>query len=58
MNSISNPDMEDANEACVACHTGIAVKINWTHAYSLEFNATPTLTLPPTHFNVSTGGWQ
>ena len=26
MNSISNPDMEDANEACIACHTGIAVK--------------------------------
>jgi len=53
MNSISNPQMEDANEACIACHTHIPVKINWTHRYSLEFNATPELELPPTHFNVT-----
>ncbi len=53
MNAISNPDMEDANEACIACHTHIAVKINWTHRYSLEFNCTPEFELPPTHFNVS-----
>ena len=53
MNSISNPDMEDANEACIACHTKIPVKINWTHRYSLEFNATPEFELPPTHFNVT-----
>ena len=45
--------MEDANEACIACHTAIPVKINWTHAYSLEFNATYGLDLPPTHFNVT-----
>ena len=53
MNAISNPDMEDANEACIACHTKIPVKINWTHRYSLEFNATPEFELPPTHFNVT-----
>ncbi|MGB2841767.1 MAG: cytochrome c3 family protein [Halobacteriota archaeon] len=54
MNAISNPDMEDANEACIACHTHIAVKINWTHRYSLEFNASFEDGLyPPTHFNVS-----
>ncbi|MGB2841768.1 MAG: hypothetical protein WBC40_04740 [Halobacteriota archaeon] len=53
MNAISNLEMEDANEACIACHTHIAVKINWTHRYSLEFNCTPTLELPPTHFNVT-----
>jgi len=50
--SIEDTNMEDANEACIACHTHIPVKINWTHRYSLEFNATPTETLPPTHFNV------
>ena len=53
MNSINNTDMEDANEACIACHTHIPVKINWTHRYSLEFNATPELELPPAHFNVT-----
>ncbi len=54
MNAISNPDMEDANEACIACHTHIAVKINWTHAYSLEFTALcEEGVYPPTHFNVS-----
>jgi len=53
--AIGNPDMEDANEACIACHTGIPVRITWTHAYSLEFNASYDrgLLLPPTHFNTS-----
>ena len=52
INSISNPDMEDANEACIACHTGIPVQINWTHARNLVLNATyiPSKKLPPTHF--------
>jgi len=54
MNAISNPDMEDANEACIACHTHIPVKINWTHRYSLEFSCVPEFEkLPPTHFNVT-----
>ena len=53
MNAISNTDMEDANEACIACHTHIPVKINWTHRVSLEFNATPEFELPPAHFNVT-----
>ncbi len=55
MDSISNSDMEDANEACIACHTSIPVKIQWMHARSLEFNATydKGLVLPPTHFNTS-----
>jgi len=37
----------EENEACLGCHTGIAVKINWTHATSLEFDAglgTPVVT--------------
>jgi len=52
MASISNPDMEDANEACIACHTGIPVQINWTHAANLVLNATyiPSKKVPPTHF--------
>ena len=47
--------MEDANEACLGCHTHIPVKINWTHARNLEFNATynASLNLPPTHFDTS-----
>jgi len=52
--AIYDPKMEDANEACIACHTHIPVKINWTHRYSLEFNATPVSDYwPPTHFNVT-----
>ena len=55
LDSISNSDMEDANEACIACHTSIPVKIQWMHARSLEFNAMydKGLVLPPTHFNTS-----
>jgi len=52
--SIEDTNMEDANEACIACHTHIPVKINWTHRYSLELNATPEFAkVPPTHFNVT-----
>ncbi len=53
--AINDTRMEDANEACIACHTQIPVKITWTHAYSLEFNATynESLSLPPTHFDTS-----
>jgi len=51
--AVNDKKMEDANEACIACHTHVPVKINWTHRYSLEFNCTPTLDLPPTHFNVT-----
>ena len=50
--SIEDQSMEDANEACIACHTHIPVKINWTHRYSLEFSCVPELELPPTHFDV------
>jgi len=52
--AIYDTTMEDANEACIACHTHIPVKINWTHRFSLEFNVTPESGYwPPTHFNVS-----
>ncbi len=35
--AIKDTTLQDSNEACIACHTHVAVKINWTHARSLEF---------------------
>ncbi|RLI84883.1 MAG: hypothetical protein DRO98_07970 [Archaeoglobales archaeon] len=35
--AIKNNTLTHANEACIACHTSVAVKINWTHARSIEF---------------------
>lgn len=34
----------DANEACIACHTHVAVDINWQKAYKIGFNAVQTAT--------------
>ena len=55
LDSINDTKMEGSNEACIACHTSIPVKIRWTHGRSLEFNASydKGLVLPPTHFNTS-----
>jgi hypothetical protein len=39
MDAIDDPLMEDANEACIACHTYVAIDINWTHAYKMYFEA-------------------
>jgi hypothetical protein len=36
--AIEDSLMEGANEACIACHTAAAVKLNWTHARTYEFN--------------------
>lgn len=36
--ALEDDTLQDANEACIACHTMIAVKINWTHRRSLEFD--------------------
>lgn len=33
--------LKGENEACIACHAAIPVKINWTHARSIEFEAFP-----------------
>ncbi|ADC64839.1 hypothetical protein Ferp_0668 [Ferroglobus placidus DSM 10642] len=42
-NPANNTDLlTGPNEACIGCHTHVAVRINWTHAVSLEFNATNT----------------
>ncbi|MDY6865487.1 MAG: hypothetical protein SVY15_05885 [Halobacteriota archaeon] len=40
MDSINNSDlMEGANEACITCHTHVAIDINWTHAYKMSLDA-------------------
>ncbi len=36
----NNSTLRGENEACIACHTAVPVKINWTHARSIEFNIT------------------
>jgi len=39
----SNPNatlLKGANEACIGCHTHVAVDINWVKAYKMSFNAT------------------
>lgn len=36
--ALNDDTLQDSNEACLACHTQIAVKIDWTHARSLEFD--------------------
>ena len=40
LEAIKDNTLTDANEACIACHTAVPVKINWTHARSIEFNIT------------------
>ena len=32
--------LEDSNEACIACHTHVAVKIRFEHYKAMEFNVT------------------
>ncbi|MHC1573576.1 MAG: cytochrome c3 family protein [Candidatus Syntropharchaeales archaeon] len=40
LDSIENVTMmEDANEACIGCHTGVGVNISWTKNVVLEFSA-------------------
>jgi hypothetical protein len=38
LESINDTTLKGENEACVGCHTYVAVKINFSHARSLEFN--------------------
>ena len=37
--AIADPLMEDSNEACITCHTHVAIDINWTHAYKMKLDA-------------------
>jgi len=45
--SMDEPLMEGANEACIACHTRVGVNITWTKKEYLEFTA----------FENETGWW-
>ncbi len=38
--AIGNDWMEDSNEACIACHTDIAMEIDWTHKSTMYSQAT------------------
>ncbi|AEA46121.1 hypothetical protein [Archaeoglobus veneficus] len=57
LNAINSSKMVDSNEACIACHTYVPVKINWTHKVSLEFNCTYEYNTGTsgvtTHYNVT-----
>jgi nitrate/TMAO reductase-like tetraheme cytochrome c subunit len=37
--AIDDSMMTDSNEACIACHTYVAIDINWTHSYKMYFEA-------------------
>ena len=38
LDAMNDTTMAGANEACIACHTHVAVKLNWTHVRSLTFD--------------------
>ena len=42
LDSINDTLMEDANEACIACHTRIGVNITWRKSTTLHFDASET----------------
>ena len=60
LEAIKDNTLTDANEACIACHTAVPVKINWTHARSIEFNITlgDTMITPYGPHNWSITNWK
>ena len=38
-NGTNSTLMEGTNEACIACHTHVAIDINWTHKYKMSLYA-------------------
>ncbi|WP_456370784.1 multiheme c-type cytochrome [Geoglobus sp.] len=36
--AIKDTNLTDSNEACIACHTHVAVKIKWKHYRTIEFD--------------------
>lgn len=56
----NNSTLRGENEACIACHTAVPVKINWTHARSIEFNITLSnnITTPYGPHNWSITNWR
>ncbi len=60
LDSIINPDMEDANEACIACHTKTQVKLNFNVTSSLMISVNDTYNQSASYWNVaniSPGGY-
>ncbi len=57
--AIKNKTFPDSTEACVACHTHVAVKIVWHHKRSLEFdvNITNPVTLSNGVHNWTISDW-
>ena len=57
--AIADDTLQDSNEACIACHTMIGVKLNWTHARSLEFDVGvgDTQTTPTGVHNWTMSNW-
>jgi len=57
--AIKNKTFPDSTEACVACHTHVAVKIVWHHKRSLEFvvNITNPVTLSSGVHNWTISNW-
>lgn len=39
LDAINNSLMEGPNEACITCHTHVAIDINWTHNYKMYLEA-------------------
>jgi len=57
--AIKNKTFPDSTEACIACHTHVAVKIIWHHKRSLEFdvNITNPVTLSNGVHNWTISNW-
>ena len=41
-NATADPLMIESNEACITCHTHVAIDINWTHKYKMSLDADGT----------------
>lgn len=54
-NTTQNSMLKGANEACIGCHTHVAVDINWTKAYMMSFNVTEFVSTNAT--GITTHDW-
>lgn len=54
-NTTTNSMLKGANEACIGCHTHVAVNINWTKAYMMAFNVSEYVSTDSN--GVTTHGW-
>lgn len=44
--AVSSNLLKSANEACIGCHTHVAVQVNWSKKYMLTFNASEYVETP------------